>query len=91
MERLKGQDGISSITQIGRAGLEAYYDDLLRGKDGGRQVEVDATGTPVKEMERKNPVPGHNFHLTIDLNLQKQPKMPWINRLPMALAHTVSP
>ena len=22
-------------------------------------------------MERKNPVPGHNFHLTIDLNLQK--------------------
>ena len=71
MERLKGQDGISSITQIGRAGLEAYYDDLLRGKDGGRQVEVDATGTPVKEMERKNPVPGHNFHLTIDLNLQK--------------------
>ncbi len=71
MKRLEGQDGISSITQIGRAGLEAYYDDLLRGKDGGRQVEVDAAGTPVKEMERKNPVPGHNFHLTIDLNLQK--------------------
>ena len=71
LKRLEGQDGISSITQIGRAGLEAYYDDLLRGKDGGRQVEVDAAGTPVKEMERKNPVPGHNFHLTIDLNLQK--------------------
>lgn len=71
MKRLKGQEGVSSITQIGRAGLEAYYDDLLRGKDGGRQVEVDASGTPVKEMERKKPVPGHNFHLTIDLNLQK--------------------
>lgn len=71
MKRLKGQEGVSSITQIGRAGLEAYYDDLLRGKDGGRQVEVDASGTPVKEMERKNSVPGHNFHLTIDLNLQK--------------------
>ena len=71
MKRLQGQEGVSSITQIGRAGLEAYYDDLLRGKDGGRQVEVDASGTPVKEMERKNPVPGHNFHLTIDLNLQK--------------------
>lgn len=71
MKRLKGQEGVSSITQIGRAGLEAYYDDLLRGKDGGRQVEVDASGTPVKEMERKNPVPGHSFHLTIDLNLQK--------------------
>lgn len=70
-KRLEGQEGVSNITQIGRAGLEAYYDDLLRGKDGGRQVEVDATGSPVKEMERKNPVAGHNIHLTIDLNLQQ--------------------
>ena len=70
-KRLKGEDGITSITQMGRAGLESYYDDLLRGKDGGRQVEVDATGSPVKELERKKPVSGHNIHLTIDLNLQK--------------------
>lgn len=71
MKRLKGQEGVSNITQIGRAGLESYYDDILRGKDGGRQVEVDAAGTPVKEMERKNPAAGHNIHLTIDLNLQQ--------------------
>jgi penicillin-binding protein 2 len=70
-KRLEGQEGVSSITQVGRAGLESYYDDLLRGKDGGRQVEVDASGRPVKEMERKNPVSGHNAHLTIDLNLQE--------------------
>lgn len=69
--RLKGQEGVSSLTHFGRAGLESYYDDQLRGKDGGRQVEVDATGNPVKELERKNPVSGHNIHLTIDLNLQK--------------------
>ena len=71
MKRLKGQEGVSNITQIGRAGLESYYDDILRGKDGGRQVEVDAAGTPVKEMERKNPTAGHNIDLTIDLNLQQ--------------------
>lgn len=71
MKRLKGQEGVSNITQIGCAGLESYYDDILRGKDGGRQVEVDAAGTPVKEMERKNPAAGHNIHLTIDLNLQQ--------------------
>ena len=69
--RLKGQEGVTSLTHFGRAGLESYYDDQLRGKDGGRQVEVDATGSPVKELERKNPVSGHNIHLTIDLNLQK--------------------
>ena len=71
MERLKDEDGVSVITQIGRAGLEAYYDNLLRGKDGSRQVEVDASGSPVKELERKNPVPGHNIHLTLDVNLQQ--------------------
>lgn len=71
MKRLEGQDGVSNVTQIGRAGLEAYYDDLLRGKDGGRQVEVDAAGSPVKEIDRKEPIAGHNMHLTIDLNLQR--------------------
>ena len=70
MERLKGEDGVSNVTQIGRAGLESYYDDVLRGKDGSRQVEVDASGSPVMEVERKNPVQGHNIHLTLDLNLQ---------------------
>ena len=70
MERLKVEDGVSNVTQIGRAGLESYYDDVLRGKDGSRQVEVDASGSPVMEVERKNPVQGHNIHLTLDLNLQ---------------------
>ena len=70
MERLKGEDGVSNVTQIGRAGVESYYDDVLRGKDGSRQVEVDASGSPVMEVERKNPVQGHNIHLTLDLNLQ---------------------
>ncbi len=71
IERLEGEEGVSHITQIGRAGLESYYDDLLRGKDGGRQVEVDAAGNPVKELQRKNPEAGHNIHLTLDLNLQQ--------------------
>lgn len=56
---------------VGRSGLEALYDNVLRGVDGGRQVEVDATGRPVAEVERKHTVPGRNIHLTIDLHLQK--------------------
>lgn len=72
MTKLKSEgNGVSGSTIIGRAGLEAYYDDVLRGKDGGRQVEVDATGRPVKDLERKLVVPGRNIHLTIDLDLQK--------------------
>ena len=58
-------------TILGRSGLEKMYDSVLRGVDGGRQVEVDASGRPVEEVGRKHTIPGRNIHLTIDLNLQK--------------------
>lgn len=56
---------------VGRAGLEAIYDTYLRGSDGGRQVEVDATGTPVAERNQKKTTPGKDVYLTIDWNLQQ--------------------
>ncbi len=56
---------------IGRSGLETYYNHLLRGVDGGKQVEVDATGQPVKNIESVPIVPGHNLRLTLDLRLQQ--------------------
>lgn len=62
---------IAPGTILGRAGLEKIYDDVLRGTDGGRQVEVDASGRPVAEVGRKDTIPGHDIHLTIDVNLQK--------------------
>lgn len=58
-------------TILGRSGLEKMYDDVLRGIDGGKQVEVDATGRPVAEVGRKDTIPGRDIHLTIDLPLQK--------------------
>ncbi len=65
------QAGLVAGSIIGRAGLENIYDDVLRGIDGGRQVEVDATGRPVAEVDRKHTVPGRNIHVTIDLALQQ--------------------
>ena len=44
---------------------------MLRGVDGGKQLEVDASGRPVAEVDRKHTVPGSNIHLTIDVNIQK--------------------
>lgn len=58
-------------TILGRAGLERMYDNVLRGIDGGKQVEVDAAGRPVAEVGRQNTVPGRDIHLTIDLPLQQ--------------------
>ncbi len=62
---------VGAGTILVRSGLESMYDDVLRGVDGGKQLEVDATGRPVEEVERKNTIPGSDIHLTIDVNLQK--------------------
>jgi penicillin-binding protein 2 len=56
---------------IGRAGVEKMYDELLRGKDGGRQIEVNARGQQVQVLSELDPEPGHDLQLTVDQYLQE--------------------
>ena len=56
---------------IGQSGLEAIYDDYLRGRDGYRKVIVDSRGHIQKEIEKVDPEPGQDLITTIDLDLQK--------------------
>jgi penicillin-binding protein 2 len=55
---------------IGQGGLEAVYDQVLRGRDGMRRVIVDSRGVPKAELERIEPVKGQDVITTIDLDLQ---------------------
>lgn len=55
---------------IGKDGLEAEYEDILRGVDGGKQVEVNAFGTVVRVLGEKPSIPGKTLRLTIDRDLQ---------------------
>jgi penicillin-binding protein 2 len=55
---------------IGRSGIEAQYEDQLRGVDGGRLVEVDSQGAIARELGRREPIPGQDLHLTVDKDLQ---------------------
>lgn len=56
---------------IGKDGVEKVYDQQLRGIDGGRKVQVDVHGVPLKVLESQEPVAGNDMRLTIDLDLQK--------------------
>ncbi|MFH1665767.1 MAG: penicillin-binding protein 2 [Candidatus Omnitrophota bacterium] len=56
---------------MGRDGIEKYYDDYLRGRHGGKQIEVDHRGRESTILGFKEPVPGKNVYLTIDLKLQE--------------------
>src|SRR5204862_4247304 len=56
---------------IGQNGLEAVYDEYLRGRDGYRKVIVDSRGHIQNEVERVEPQSGQDIVITIDLDLQK--------------------
>ncbi|SLM28965.1 MrdA [Desulfamplus magnetovallimortis] len=56
---------------IGRYGAEKSYEDILRGKRGGRQIEVDARGRLVRVLSTVDSIPGKNIYLTIDSTLQQ--------------------
>jgi len=56
---------------VGRDGIEKNYDNYLRGIHGGKQVEADHLGREMSILGYKEPVPGRDLYLTIDLDLQK--------------------
>jgi len=61
-----------SSDRIGYAGVEAYYEEWLRGTPGQRYQEEDVLGRVVRVLGEEVPaVPGHNVYLTIDLELQQ--------------------
>jgi len=65
--------------RIGRSGLEKRYETLLKGSRGFRRLVVDARGKPLEgtrpdslEVEMlKQPVPGHDIRLTLDMQLME--------------------
>ncbi|MCU0839415.1 MAG: penicillin-binding transpeptidase domain-containing protein, partial [Rhodospirillales bacterium] len=57
--------------RIGKAGIEKVYDRSLRGSAGRSQVEVNAVGRVIRELNRKEGQPGANVTLTLDLELQQ--------------------
>ena len=70
LEKMK-DEGYKSGDIIGKFGIEKIYDKELRGENGGQQVEVDVSGKPVQILGRKEPVPGDDLELTIDIKLQQ--------------------
>ena len=68
--RARKNRGYSPNDVVGKDGLEARYDDLLRGTPGGEQIEVDAQGRLVRRLGPVDPTPGHSLTLAVDWRLQ---------------------
>jgi penicillin-binding protein 2 len=57
--------------KIGKNGVEHLFDARLQGTAGTKQIEVNVTGLPVRELNRVAPIPGEHIHLTVDSRLQE--------------------
>ncbi|MDR2011609.1 MAG: penicillin-binding protein 2 [Rhodanobacter sp.] len=62
----------AGTTQVGKTGIERYYEDRLHGQVGYEKVEVNADHRPLHVLpDRVAPKPGENLYLTIDVGLQE--------------------
>ncbi len=67
-----GQEGnYRGSNTIGKKGIEKTWEKSLHGRTGIEEVEVTATGRPVRTLSRVDPVPGADLHLSLDIGLQK--------------------
>ncbi len=61
----------SGTNHTGKIGIEKSYEALLHGQVGYQKVETNVRGRVLRVLERKDPIPGHDLYLNIDINLQK--------------------
>lgn len=65
------EDGYRAGDRVGKTGIEAAFEDILHGQEGGEQLEVDVSGRVLHRYERTEPQAGGNITLTIDLDIQR--------------------
>ena len=63
--------GYSAEEFVGYSGVEQYYDDVLRGVPGGRQIEVNSRGQQTRLLSVREPQDGRKLVLTVDAGMQE--------------------
>ncbi|MGY9011150.1 MAG: penicillin-binding protein 2, partial [Rhodobacterales bacterium] len=72
LERIADPEPILKIPrfQIGKVGIEAEFETLLRGRTGTKRVEVNSLGRMMRELDRQEGEAGVNLQLTVNAQLQ---------------------
>lgn len=65
------QLGYNLNERVGQFGVEKSFETYLRGTPGFVKYEVDSRGAILDVVERKEPIPGYDLHLSIDLDFQQ--------------------
>ncbi|AVP87793.1 hypothetical protein phytr_8610 [Candidatus Phycorickettsia trachydisci] len=65
-------DEFGRVCPIGKSGIEKTYNQELKGEFGIRELEVDAHGNTVRELNLSPSQTGQNMTLSIDCSLQNK-------------------
>ncbi len=63
--------GVGLDEDVGLDGIEKHLQDLLRGRDGRRLIEVGVLGEERREFAYTPPQPGRNVYLTMEVEFQR--------------------
>ncbi|MGR5149765.1 penicillin-binding protein 2 [Photobacterium alginatilyticum] len=73
LQRLEREEKISNYKatrDMGKLGIEKYYEDLLHGTSGYQEVEVNSRGRVIRTLKYVPPIPGKDIRLNLDIELQ---------------------
>lgn len=62
----------AATNDIGKQGIEKFYESLLHGKPGHLEEEVNNRGRTIRTLKSVEPEPGQDIYLTLDLKLQQK-------------------
>ena len=62
----------AATNDIGKQGVEKFYESLLLGKPGHLEEEVNNRGRVIRTLKATPPTPGQDIYLTLDLKLQQK-------------------
>ncbi|WNC71251.1 penicillin-binding protein 2 [Thalassotalea psychrophila] len=68
-EQGKSED-YKATRDMGKLGLERYYEDILHGTMGHQEVEVNNQGRILRTLSFTPPIPGSDITLSLDIELQ---------------------
>ena len=71
LARVRDKVAYRGLRYIGKLGVEASYEAVLRGRAGVERIETNAHGRRVRLLSRAKPVAGRNLYLGMDTRLQR--------------------
>lgn len=70
-DELKRNTDWLGLAEVGKSGLERYYDRYLQGTNGYEELEVNPAGQIERQLATVSPQPGNRLVLNLDLALQQ--------------------